>query len=333
MATKIIGLTRAALGIGLTVAMLAGCGQGQTVGTTGTLPHGAMATTQGRAHKASGSSGDILYVTTAQGLVLVSYPHWQILATVPGTNNGQPCSDPNNGTVYVVQPYIGQIAVYAHGGTTPINTLSAPAPYDEYYSCSVDPTNGDLAALLYDSSTTKGAIAIYPNGQGSPRIYKTPKLDRFYYGDYDGAGNLYEWAEGNNKFRLVKLSAKKKQFSFITYHENIVIENFHWDGQYFASLTYNSPSQGSSLYQTQIVGSTATLVNTSILYHTAKIPNFCLVSGSLIGFFGRIKRDNNQALASWPYPSGGNQTKSFYGVAKGKGNQLYGVTLSVAPPL
>ena len=331
MATEIIGLSRAASGIALTVAMLAGCGQAQTVGTTGMLPQGAIATTQGRAHKASGSYGDLLYVTSTSGIALVSYPHWQIMATIPGTNNGQPCSDPNNGTVYVMQPYLGQIVVYAHGGTTPINTLSAPAPYDEVYTCSVDPTTGDLAAMVYDSSLRKGAIAIYPNGQGTPTIYKNGKINVFLYGDYDSIGNLYVVATGNSRIRIVKLSAKKKQFSFIQFQADIFLANFHWDGRYFASLDYNGKNLGSTLYQIQITGTIAQLVNTTTLYHTAEISNFCLDAGSLIGFFGRIKRDNNQALARWFYPSGGNQTSRFYGVAKGKGNQLLGVTLSVAP--
>lgn len=328
---RISGLSRYVLSGCVAVAMLAGCGgsRGQTAGSD-MIPTSST-TAEGQAQKRSGSSGDLLYVTTAKGVELVSYPHWQIFATIPGTANGQPCSDPRNGNVFVIQPYLAQILVYAHGGTTPINTLSAPSPYNEIYSCAVDPETGDLAATGYDSSLNKGAVLIYAGGQGTPKVYKSAKIRTFYSPAYDGTGNLYIVANANSAFRIVRLSAKKKQFSFIQFHDNVFLANFQWDGQYFASLDYDGQHKGSTLYQIEITGSSAQVINTSTLYNTAQVSNFCLAEGSLIGFFGRLKRDNNQALAVWTYPAGGKDTSRFYGAAKGPGNELYGLTLSVSP--
>jgi hypothetical protein len=233
--------------------------------------------------------------------------------------------------VYVVQPYLAQVLVYAHGGTTPIDTLSAPAPYNEIYTCAVDPTTGDLAVMLYDTASNKGAVAIYQGGQGTPTVYKSAKVSVFYYGDYDSKGNLYVIGVGGNRSRIIELSAKNKQLSFIQLQASIFLATFHWDGQYFASLESNRPNKGSTLYQIRITGRTAQLVNTTTLYRTSNTSNFCLDNGILIGFFGRVERGNNQAIATWPYPAGGNQTSRFYGVAKGPGSELYGITISVAP--
>lgn len=312
------------------MALLAGCG-GMSTAQPGALPIGATVP-QGRAHKASGSGGDLLYVTSANGIVIVSYPKWQIVATIPGTNNGGVCSDPNNGNVYVTQPSLSQIVVYAHGGTTPIDTLSSPAPYSEIYSCSVDPLTGDLAAIGLDRPDNTSVILVYAKGQGAATIYKSNKISVFYTLTYANTGNII--AEGSSSktgTHLVRLSAKKKQFSFIFVYGTFYIAKLQWDGKYIATVSYNEGTRNSTLYQVEISGSTGRVINTTTLYNTVQNYNFCLDGASLIAFFGRLKRDNNQALATWPYPAGGRKTSRFYGVAKGPGNRLIDLALSVAP--
>jgi hypothetical protein len=301
-------------------ALLVGCAG---TPTQTSLPVGSAT------HKASGSGGDLLYVTTSSGIAIVSYPKWQIVGTIPGTSDGEICSDPNSGTVYAVEPYLAQIVVYEHGGTTPINTLSAPSPYDEIYSCSVDAASGDLAAIGYDSSANEGALLFYAKGQGAATIYKSKKIRVIYSAAYVSGGNLILEASTKNGSHMMKFSAKKKNFSFLRTYGDFYMAGLQWDGRYLATLNYNFPNgPDSTLYQIDVSGNMARVVNTTTIRNTINNNNFCVAGASLIGFFGRLKRNNNQALAAWPYPAGGRASSRFYGVAKGD-DHAYGLTLSV----
>ena len=96
--------------------ILGGCGQSSSAGA---VPQGATALA--REHRASGSSGDLIYAATYRAIVVVSYPQGNIVAKIPGRWFSI-CSDPNTGNVFASGPN-NQINEYAHGGTTPVATL------------------------------------------------------------------------------------------------------------------------------------------------------------------------------------------------------------------
>jgi DNA-binding beta-propeller fold protein YncE len=64
------------------------------------------------------------------------------------------------------------ILEYAHGGTSPIATLSDPGYHPE--SCSIDPTTGNLAVTNDD-----GPLGIYTGAKGDPAYYADPKASRW----------------------------------------------------------------------------------------------------------------------------------------------------------
>ena len=78
----IFGFRRHALGIGVAIIMLAGCG-GWQAGGPGAMPIGAAASSS-QAHPLSGSSGDLIYATTVPAIVVMSYPQGKVVAKIPG---------------------------------------------------------------------------------------------------------------------------------------------------------------------------------------------------------------------------------------------------------
>ena len=112
----------------------------------------------------------------------------------PEYANGD-CVD-NAGNVFVVNFGTssgggGDVVEYAHGGTTPIKTLTYPNAY--LNGCAVDPTTGNLAVTDYRPSNGnrgKGGVLIYPSASGTPTKYVDPGMADYGYCAYDSAGNL-----------------------------------------------------------------------------------------------------------------------------------------------
>jgi hypothetical protein len=63
-----------ALGV-IAALAFAGCGGAGTA-----VPQGAI--TQSRAHKASSSSGDLLYMAAPYGIMMLSYPDLKVVSTI-----------------------------------------------------------------------------------------------------------------------------------------------------------------------------------------------------------------------------------------------------------
>lgn len=166
-------------------AVLAGCGGAQSA----SVPQSAMGS-QGRAHQASGSSGDLLYALGARR------GRWTLHAfTFPG---GQPvsnqgvnasrglCSD-TNGNIFI--PRYEGVDEYAHGGKHPIATLDDPN-YDAV-DCSVDPATGNLAVTNESRQTNPGNVVVYEYASGSPTAYTDPQIYYYLSCGYDNRGNLF----------------------------------------------------------------------------------------------------------------------------------------------
>ena len=159
-----LGLSRYALAIGAASALLAACGgsQGQGVGASGVTPETVPSASR-RAHQASGSNGELVYVVTDKAVLMASYPDGQIVGSIPFYSlAGNVCSDPRNGNVFIPEGYA--IYEYAHGGTVPIATLSVPNGYDAQGGCSVDPMTGNLAQMAGEGflSTRKRRVLQRP---------------------------------------------------------------------------------------------------------------------------------------------------------------------------
>ena len=181
-----------------------------------------------------------------------TYPYLRLAGVLTGFRElrGE-CTDPS-GYVWIVDQSLGEVFEYAHGGTTPVNILSAPDPW----GCATSPINGDLAV----SYASAGQIEIFHNAAGSG----TPVTDSNFAGTlflgYDKAGNLFvDGYDSSNRFHYAELPAGGSSFTDISLSQTPAGEgNVQWDGTYMAV-----GDSGSTIYQTQgsTVVSSTTLGN------------------------------------------------------------------------
>jgi|SRR5580700_2457301 hypothetical protein len=312
------------------VALLAGCGGAQS----DSLPQSTSGF-QSRAYQASGSYGDLLYIVSVPYLTIMSYPQGKVVARISGDyGNSTLCSDHNTGNVFVSNET--NINEYAHGGTTPVATLTPP-PGQYLGQCAVDPTTGDLAVSTFNQTGPPGVL-IWPNAQGSAVFYPEKKFRAIDAPVYDGSGDLY--LNGANKsgiFRLVELAAGHTDFKVIQYplggfdFRVYPPGSFQWDGKYLVFIENEYSGYGNGLYQLQVTGDKSKIVSEAHLLNEGFDRAFVLDYGSLLGFYKREERSNNYAVASWHYPKGGKPFSHFYGVKNGPYSNRPQLTLSIEP--
>lgn len=219
--------------------LLAGCIASQP----GALPSQAAGAMAGALQQ-----HDLLYVANGNGTVSV-YRYWQHTLAFVLTDFKQPmgvCAD-RNGHVYITDYQREKIYEYAHGGKKPIATLD-DSPYAPY-TCSVSPSNGDLAVANspYSTYAKGGNIAIYPHGGGKPVILYAgggpTNGVHFTACAYDDHGDLLAMNEyhyspfwyfafyylAKNGTNLLPMSLPDMGYST---HSGVV-EGIAWDGKYW----------------------------------------------------------------------------------------------------
>ncbi|MGB8909645.1 MAG: hypothetical protein WCC84_12950 [Candidatus Cybelea sp.] len=324
---RLSDFSRRAVGI-CAAAFFVGCGGTQS--STRAVPQSAQTTAQ-----ASGSYGDLLYVTSVPYLTILSYPEGKVVPRISGNyGNSEVCSDPNDGNVFVVNGL--NVDEYAHGGTTPIATLTPP-PGQELDGCAVDATTDNLAVLTYQQGGPSGVL-IWVNAQGYPTWYHDKQFSSWGGGFvYDGSGNLF--LNGNNvheRFRLVELQAGHSDFKLIQYPQGtfdfaIFPPAMQWDGTYLVFQENEYSGYGNVLYQLQVTGHKSKIVNTLHLLRQSMDREFVLRDGLLFGFYKHERNFSNYAIAVWHYPKAGRPFDHFYGVKNGHYGNWPQLTLSVAP--
>lgn len=314
-----------ALALGLAGAILASCGA-QSGSQNAAIPRGVSA--QSRAHKASGSYGDLVYAITSNGIVIVSYPAWSLVAKIAGYRTWYSiCSDPNNGNVFAIATDNNEIDEYAHGGTTPIATLTLPSGYPT--TCSVDPTTGNLAVVGIETpKELASSLFVYPQAQGNPTVYFDKQLPSLISPTYDNMGNLFISAKDKpGGSRIAELKVGHDQFTEIKLigHRDLYLQDIQWDGTYLVYLVPNGRGYGTTVNQLLVSGKTATIANSFLLNNCAD-EYFWIYNGALLSFYYPPKHDDNFAIAAWPYPMGGKPASKFYA---GKEHYTYDLTVSV----
>ena len=104
-------------------------------------------------------SSDLLYASTGDdGVIYVyTYPKGELVSGLFNSGNSYGlCSDPN-GNVFVTNDYA--IYEYPHGSAGPSAVLTNP--FGATFSCSIDPTTGNLAAV-----TAHDAVIFQPGPHG-----------------------------------------------------------------------------------------------------------------------------------------------------------------------
>ena len=230
------------------VAMLAGCG---SVG-----PQSSVFAMRGFArsmhadHSRSwmtpdAKNVDLLYISDAGSgdLYVYSYPGAKLKGTLTGLDAPEGVCVDKSGDVWVANTGAMDIVEYAHGGTSPIATLSDPGYFP--LGCSVDLTTGNLAVTnvceeVSGQCVADGDVLVYANAKGTPASYADSAVTQPFFCGYDDKENLYvDGLYNDTDFAFSELPRGSSSFTNITLNETMYQPaGVQWDGKYVAVGTY-----------------------------------------------------------------------------------------------
>jgi hypothetical protein len=311
-----------ALALCLGVALWSGCGAQQAPTPTMLLPATRSAGHPWMARNAS--SGDLLYVTGAcGGICVLTYPSGTLVGQLSDSNSplGE-CVD-KAGDVFVADfggdAGTAAILEYAHGGTSPIATLSDPGYYPE--ACAIDPTTGNLAV-----TNDGGPIAIYAGAKGDPTYWADSKANLNGFCAYDEKGNLFvdgDYTKGSGGYALLEMP--KGSYGFKSIKLNITPsypDDIQWTGKYLAIA--DSPTV---IYHVAISGTKGTVIGSTVLNGPGGGGQFWIQGGTIIEPV--ITSDRPDQVGFWRYPTGGKLRKKISGTEFDNA-YLYGTVVSPA---
>jgi sugar lactone lactonase YvrE len=329
----------AALSVG--AAALAGCGStasvapsanAQTFMTKGAQPnrtHSWMLPEAKTAKKLLYVSDSYYFGSFPSGyynVYVFTYPKGKLVGTLQGINNPAGLCTDSKGDVYITALYGSNIIEYAHGGTTPIKTLSDPGYGPS--ACSVDPTTGNLAVanlegIYYEN---EGNVVVYANASGSPTTYQLPGGSPewlFLYGiGYDDKGDIY--FDGVTYHSGVFLAGELPAGSSTT--ENVSLStspvqpgSVQWDGKH---MTFSDSSNG-TIYRYKFSGSKGTEVGSTSLDGLGYWVHASWIDGKAVS----APYSGGVLVSTYQYPAGGKATKTIGGSPL---QDPYGVAISVA---
>jgi hypothetical protein len=163
-------------------------------------------------------TADLLYISDVgtNDVYVYTYPQLRLSGTLTGfsTPYGE-CAD-KRGDVWITNYGSSEIVEYAHGGTSPINTLNDPG--QNPFACSVNIRNGALAVTnLTSTSGGSGSLSIYKKAAGSPKNYVDPNFHQMYFLSYDNKGNIFVDGENaSSDFLYAELTKGSSTFTDIT---------------------------------------------------------------------------------------------------------------------
>ncbi len=266
------------------------------------------------------SQNILLYAAGNRKSYVLSYPDGTLVGRIDRPSFGA-CSD-SNGNVYMTG--VGSVAEFAYGQTTPFASANVPGTA---YSCSVDPTTGDLAVVVFCSSGCTDEVAIFPSLADPPQFYETSALTQMLYCGYDAAGNLFVDGYDKQHFALAELPAGQTTFSPIAVGQTINIPGqVQWDGQYMTLEDAYNPV----IYRLAISGSSATPVGSTQLHSVGRRAGQSWIGKGIVVVPTAPNAKRAIELGVWLYPRGGNRLhviKWFLTPHK----QITGVTMSVLP--
>lgn len=260
------------------------------------------------------ASTALLYLSdgNSNDVYIYSWPNLTLVGTLTGFNLPQGMCVDKAGNVWITSTLASQIFEYAHGGTTPINTLDDPGEYP--LGCWVNPRNGDLAVSnISTTNSGPGSIAIYKGATGSPAIYSDPHFKRVFFLAYDSYGNLF--VDGYNSSQVFQMAKfKRKVFTPIT----ISGAKINFPGGVFTkglklSVGDQSGSHGNSIvYQ---ITDTGTVTGTTQLLNTLDCIQYYIYGKTstqkIISPNAVSPTDDN----IYKYPAGGNPIKTISGLS------------------
>lgn len=313
---KISDFGRYVIGYGAAAVSLAGCGgSGSPNSGPGAMPQ-SQAMSKYAEHARSwmlpeAKSEDLLYISDQKKsyVYVYSYPHGKLVGTLTGFDVPVGLCADKAGDVFIPNGFGADIVEYAHGGKSPIATLSDSG--ESPSGCGVDPKTGNLAVANYCSSSCKGpgSVAIYVDAEGSPTQYTDPDISNVYFCGYDTKGNLFLDGTQSSAFAFAELRSGKGTFTKIKLKQTIQTPgNVQWDGAEVAV----GDIKGGVIYQFTIRGKSGTEVGSTPLTGSSYVTQFWIQPPNVIG--PNIYSSGGNVLF-WKYPAGGSPTKTIAGLS------------------
>lgn len=313
----------------VSAAMLGGCGGGALQSSppaSNVVPRAAWQSRLPQSHRGSWMSpaakgNNLVYISNFEspiGVYVYSYPGGTPMGMLTGFTFPQgECVD-KSGDVFITDEVANDIVEYAHGGTTPIQTLSDPGAGPN--ACSIDPTTGNLAvANIVPSGSGFGTVSIYAGATGSPSVDVDPFMAFLSFCGYDNQGHLF--VDGSNSafnFELDEFAGGGFQQIELDDLTITTAGAIQWDGRF---LDLGDPG-AVAIYGLVVDPST----NLAYLGRTTTLNNARLVWQYWVQ--GRRVVAPDRAEGIWwlyHYPAGGNPTRGIsplsapYGAAVSKG--------------
>jgi hypothetical protein len=306
--------------------MLTGCGGSQPpIAAQGAMPQSWVTATHTDRGKSwmlpEAKSGDLIYAAGGCDAVCVfSYPKGELVGslTLTGAVRGD-CSD-SAGDVFITNDY--QVLEYAHGATSPSQTLSVPG--GQASACAIDPVTGNLAVVVNDGDKN---IAIYPDAQGTPALYSS-HLTSVACG-YDNAANLFVSGVGRSANAISELPNGASDFSVLSVGGELGNPGqVQWDGKH---ITYEGLSHRNiRVSRLKISASSATIVGTTRFGGAIQNAYLSGIFGDEILIPYSIRGFQTHQIGLWAYPKGGKQLSKMQPFSDSKLAIFRGVTVSVS---
>lgn len=227
----------------------------------------------------------LLYVTNWGGntVTVYTYRNGKSLAqvgTLTGFSSpGQPCVDKAR-NVYIPQYGRKQVAIYAHGGTSPIGQLILRSPGRPHATgCSVDRKNGNVAVAVFKQGSKSGSVQVFAPHKHKPVEYRVSNVTFPEFVAYDNHGNLFaDGKDAHGVFALAELANNAKSFSALTVNGATiyVAGQVLWGGTHLlvGDQNYRNAGKGSAIYQLSVSGSSATVRKVVVLPGTSTVVGF-----------------------------------------------------------
>ena len=313
-----------ALGIGATVfALLAACSGSQPPsGAPSALPQTRAAATHvirsGSWMLPEAKGKDLLYAAGSNlgSVDVFSFPAGKLVGTLTGfIMPAGECADAA-GDVWVTDTTARYIYEYAHGGTSPIATLSVP---DDPLACSIDPQTGNLAV-----TSGSNTVSIFRDARGEPRSYSDDQIALWYFCAYDSMGNLFLSGENwEYRQKLVEQPYGESRFTPIAgvggFPEDAPVV---WDGQYVAVQASASDYPANEMIERiRIAGREGTVEE------TATFRNNPPANSQFLTFRGDVVQGGIGGIGVWTYAPSGKIVKV---IKSDPSVEFLGVAVSVA---
>lgn len=272
-------------------------------------------------------SEDLLYVSADNSVNVYAYRsqlHKQVgTLTGFGLPRGQ-CVDAA-GDVWITDEQHDDIVEYAHGGTTPLKTLSTYYTGGQPAGCSVS-SSGDLAVSI------RLAILLFKNGSAPPMSYANPDCAYPSIPGYDNKGNLYVEAvetisSYSYKHVVCELRAGSDSLRRVSFNRRILDEaGVMWDGKHITladvDKRYNSQTISEIFQTTESPSGNLTSIRVTRLFYSGcenDNTQFFIVGkkntpvNNQLGTAILSSQDSPycQQVYSWHYPAGGTQQWSL----------------------